>query len=83
MHRDGADHNMLTNPVVPIVPRKRGAQPGNKNRQRHGLRSQEWLTLRARLRAQIRQTFALLRPARLPGENGAEPEGNSGTRRAP
>jgi hypothetical protein len=63
MHFERPTHNMLTNPAVPIVKRKRGAQPGNKNRLRHGLHSQEWLTLRAKLRAQIRATRALLRAA--------------------
>ena len=61
MHDDHANHNMLANPGIPIVKRKRGAQPGNKNRLRHGLRSKEWLTLRARLRAEIRATRALLK----------------------
>jgi len=63
MHPERPGHNMLTNPGVPIAKRKRGAQPGNKNRLRHGLRSKEWLALRAKLRAEIRATRALLRRA--------------------
>lgn len=63
MRPERPNHNMLTNPGVPIAKRKRGAQPGNKNRLRHGLRSKAWLALRAKLRTEIRATRALLRAA--------------------
>jgi hypothetical protein len=64
MHSEPPNHNMLTNPAVPISKRKRGAQSGNTNRLRHGLHSKQWLTLRAKLRAEIRATRALLRAVR-------------------
>jgi hypothetical protein len=63
MHPDRVDHKMLTNPDVPIAKRKRGAQPGNKSRLRHGLRSKAWNALRAKLRAELRETRALLKLA--------------------
>jgi hypothetical protein len=64
MRGDASSHNILTNPSIPIAKRKRGAQPGNNNRQRHGLRSKEWLKLRTRIWKEIRQTRALLGTAR-------------------
>jgi hypothetical protein len=79
MHPERLTHKMLMNPAVPIVKRKRGAQPGNKNRLRHGLHSKEWLALRAKLRAEIRTTRALLRTAGkefpLPRKDTATEEG--------